>query len=120
MKLLIRWLIIAVSVFITVWLLPGIRIEGSNAFFTVAVVAVILGFMNAVIRPILAFLSCGFIIATLGLFMLVVNALTLWLTAWVSQLLGIQFYVDGFWSALFGSIIISVISFVLSLILTDE
>ena len=120
MRLIIRWLIVAVSVFLTAWLLPGIRIEGNNAFFTIAVVAIILGFMNAVVRPILAFLSCGCIVATLGLFMLVVNALTLWLTAWVAQFFSIGFYVDGFWPALLGSIIISIISFVLSLFLIDE
>lgn len=120
MKLLLRWLIIAASVFLTAWLMPGIRIEGSNAFVTVAVVAIILGFMNAIIKPILAFLSCGCILATLGLFMLVINAVVLMLTAWASQLLGIGFYVDSFWSALIGSIIISIISFVLSMILIDE
>ena len=120
MRLIIRWLIVAVSIFLTAWLLPGIRVEGNNAFLTIAVVAIILGFMNAVVRPILAFLSCGCIVATLGLFMLVVNALTLWLTAWVAQFFGIGFYVDGFWPALLGSIIISIISFVLSLFLIDE
>jgi putative membrane protein len=120
MKLLLRWLIVAVSVFLTAWILPGIRIEGNNAFFAVAVVAVILGFMNAIIRPILAFLSCGCIVATLGLFMLVINALMLMLTAWAAQLLGIGFYVDGFWPALIGSIIISIISFILSMLLFDE
>jgi putative membrane protein len=120
MRLIIRWLIVAVSVFLTAWLLPGIRIEGNNAFLTIAVVAIILGFMNAVVRPILAFLSCGCVVATLGLFMLVINALTLWLTAWVAQFFGIGFYVDGFWPALFGSIIISIISFVLSMFLIDE
>jgi putative membrane protein len=120
MKLLIRWLIVAVSIFLTAWLIPGIRIEGNNGFLTIAIVAIILGFMNAIIRPILAFFSCGCIVATLGLFMLVINAIVLWLTAWASQLLGLQFYVDGFLPAILGSIVISVISFVLSLFLIDE
>jgi len=120
MKLIIRWLIVAVSIFLTVWLIPGIRVEGNNGFITIAIVAIILGFMNAVIRPILTFFSCGCIIITLGLFMLVINAMTLSLTAWISQQFGLQFYVDGFLPALFGSIVISIISFVLSILLIDE
>ncbi len=120
MKLLIRWLIVAVSIFLTAWLIPGIRIEGNNGFLTIAIVAIILGFMNAIIRPMLAFFSCGCIVATLGLFMLVINAIVLSLTAWASQLLGLKFYVDGFLPAILGSIVISVISFVLSLFLIDE
>ena len=120
MKLLLRWLIVGVSIFLTAWLIPGIRVEGDNGFITIAIVAVILGFMNAVIRPILTFFSCGCVVVTLGFFMLVINAITLGLTAWVSQLIGIQFYVDGFIPALLGSIVISIISFVLSLFLIDE
>jgi len=120
MKLLLRWLIVGVSIFLTAWLIPGIRVEGDNGFITIAIVAVILGFMNAVIRPILTFFSCGCVVVTLGFFMLVINAITLGLTAWFSQLIGIQFYVDGFIPALLGSIVISIISFVLSLFLIDE
>jgi putative membrane protein len=120
MKILIRWIITAVAVFVTAWLLPGINITGSNGFVTVAVVAVILGFLNAILRPILAFLSCGCIVATMGLFMLVINAFVLWLTGWIAQSLGIGFSVNGFWPALLGSIIISIISFVLSLFLLDD
>jgi putative membrane protein len=121
MKILIRWLITAVAVFITAWLMPGIHVEGTNAFVAIGVMALILGLVNAIIRPILAFLSCGCIVATLGLFMLVINALTLWLASWICvNWLGIGFYVDSFWSALFGSIIISVISIFLSMILIDN
>jgi putative membrane protein len=120
MKLIMRWLIVAVSILLTAWLIPGIRVEGDNGFITIAIVAIILGFMNAVIRPILTFFSCGCVVLTLGLFMLVINAMTLSLTAWVSQQFGLQFYVDGFFPALFGSIVISIISFVLSILLVDE
>ena len=120
MKLVIRWLITAIAVFLTAWLMPGIRIEGTNAFVTVGIVAIILGLVNAIIRPILAFLSCGCIVATLGLFMLVINAITLWLTSVIANWLGIGFHVDSIWAALFGSIVISIISFVLSIFLIDE
>jgi putative membrane protein len=121
MKLLIRWIIVALSLVVAVWLIPGLRIEDTSAWFAVAVTAAILGLVNAIIRPILAFLSCGCIIATMGLFMLVINALTLWLSSWIAvNFLGIGFYVDGFWPALFGGIVVSIVSFVLSLLLTDD
>lgn len=120
MKLFLRWLITAAAVLVTVWLMPGIRIEGNSAILTALIVAVILGFANAIIRPILAFLSCGCIVATLGLFMLVVNAATLWISSWIALQFGVGFYVDGFWAALFGSIVISIVSFVLSLFLIDD
>ncbi len=120
MKFIIRWAISAVAVFLTTWLLPGFNVEGSNGFFTIALVALVLGLVNAVIRPILVFLSCGCLVATLGLFMLVINAFTLWLTSWICQSLGISFYIDSIWTAFWGSIIISIISFVLSMIFVDD
>ena len=121
LKLFIRWVIIAVSLMVAAWLIPGITIEGTNGWVTVAVMAAVLGFVNAIIRPILAFFSCGCIVLTMGLFMLVINAAMLSLASWIAtDLLGIGFYVDGFWSALFGSIIVSLVSFFLSLFLIDE
>lgn len=121
MRFLIRWLISTVAIFLTAWLMPGINISNNTGFIAVAIVALILGFMNAIIRPILAFLSCGCVIATMGLFMLVINALMLLATSWVAQnWFNIGFSVDGFWPALWGSIVISIISFVLSMILLDD
>ena len=120
MKILIRWAISAVAIFLTIRLLPGFYIEETNGFIAIIVAALILGLVNAIIRPILAFLSCGCIVATLGLFMLVINAFTLLLTSWICQSLGIGFYIDGYWPAFLGSIVISIISFVLSLFLIDE
>jgi putative membrane protein len=120
MRIIIRWIITAIAIFLTAWLLPGINITSSNGFVTVALVAVILGFLNAVVRPILAILSCGCIVATMGLFMLVINAFVLWLTGWVAAELNIGFQVEGFWPALWGSIVISIISFVLSMLFLDE
>jgi len=62
MKLVIRWAITAVALVAAVWLIPGIRIESQNAWIVVGLVAVILGFVNAIIRPVLMFLSCGCIV----------------------------------------------------------
>jgi len=120
MKIIIRWIITGVAIFLTAWFLPGFNIEGTNGLIAIAVAAFILGLVNALIRPILVFFSCGCIVATLGLFMVVVNAITLYLTSLICQSLGIGFYIDGFWPAIWGSIIISVISFVLSVILVGD
>ncbi|MCI0520341.1 MAG: phage holin family protein [Chloroflexi bacterium] len=120
MKLLMRWFILAAAVFLTAWLLPGIRIDGANALLTVAVVAIILGFVNAIIRPILAFLSCGLILLTFGLFMFVINGLMLLWTSQIAQNLGIGFYVDGIWTAVLGSIVITIISSILTMAFKDS
>lgn len=121
LKLFIRWVIIAVSLVVAAWLVPGITISDTNGWIAVAVMAAILGFVNAIIRPILAFFSCGCIILTMGLFMLVINAAMLSLSSWVATtVFGVGFYVDGFWPALIGSIVVSVVSFFLSIFLVDE
>ncbi len=121
MKLIIRWVITALAIAAAVWIVPGINVENDpGAITTLAIAALLLGLINAVIRPLLSFLACGVIFLTLGLFTLVINALTLWLTSYVAQnWLGVGFVVDGFWSALWGSIIISVVSFLLSIFLVD-
>lgn len=121
MKLVIRWIITAVALVAAVWLIPGIRIESQNAWIAVGLMAVILGFVNAIIRPVLMFFSCGCIVLTMGLFMIVVNGLALWLASWISvNLFNIGFYVDGFWPAILGSIVVSIVSFLLSLLLPDN
>ncbi len=121
MKLIIRWVITAMALVVAVWLIPGIRIESQNAWIAVGLMAVSLGFVNAIIRPVLMFLSCGFIILTMGLFMIVVNGLALWLASWISvNLFNVGFYVDGLWPAILGSIVVSIVSFLLSLLLPDN
>ncbi len=121
MKLLIRWLITAIALFVAALAIPGIEIADNRAFIAVAATAAILGLLNAFLRPILAFLACGFIILTLGFGLLFVNALVLWLSSWVSQnWFGIGFVVDGFWPAFWGSIVVSIVSFFLSLFVYDE
>ncbi len=117
MKLILHWLVVAVALVAAAFLVPGIRVEGDGTI-AVLVMAAILGIVNVVIRPILALLSCGFIILTMGLFMLVINAITLWLSSSIAvNWFNVGFYVDGFWPALLGSIIVSIVSFLLSVIL---
>ncbi len=119
MKILIRWIIISVSLFAAAWLVPGIRVDG-NAWVVFGVMAVILGLVNALVRPILTFLSCPLIILTLGLFVLVINAITLWLASVIAvNWLGIGFYVDGLWPAFLGALVVSIVSVILSALIRE-
>lgn len=121
MRFLIRWLIVAIALFVAASLMPGINIEGTSGWISVAIMALVLGLVNAIIRPILAFLSCGILILTLGLFMFVINALTFWLSAWIAtNWFGAGFSVDNFWAAFWGSIVVSIVSFLISIILPDS
>ncbi len=114
MKLLIRWIIVGFSLFVAAWLIPGIRVEG-NAWLAYMVMAIILGLVNAVVRPILKLLTCPLIILTLGLFILVVNAVTLWLASAIAVgWFHVGFYVDNFWSAFLGALIVSIVSIILT------
>jgi putative membrane protein len=120
MKLLIRWLITSIALFVAAWLVPGIRVDG-NAWTIYAVMAVILGLVNAVVRPVLTMLSCPLIILTLGLFVFIINGVTLWLASAIAvNWLDIGFYVDGFWSAFLGAFIVSLVSIILSALVRED
>lgn len=120
MRFFIRWFITAIAVAVAAWITPGITLEG-NGVIAVIVTALILGLVNALIRPLLKLLSCGLIVVTLGLFTLVINAICLWLASWVSvSWFNIGFNVNNMWSALIGAFIISVVSFLLSFLLPDK
>lgn len=113
MRILLHWLITAIALVAALFLVPGITVEG-NAYVAVGVTAALLGLINAFLRPVLQFAACGCIVLTLGLALPVINAFTLWLSAYVaSEWFGIGFVVDGFWPAFWGGIIVSVVSFVL-------
>jgi putative membrane protein len=120
LRLLIRWAITAAAVAVTTWLLPGIHIEGPNSVYVILITAAVLGFVNAIIRPITMLFSCGCIAVTLGLFIFVINAAMLALASWIStNWFNAPFIIDNFWWALLGSIVISLISWLLSLFLPD-
>jgi len=121
MKIILRWLIIVISLFVAVWVVPGIYVSGTNAWIAFGMMAIILGLVNALIKPILKFLSCGCIVVTMGLFLIVINAFTLWLSSWVAiNWFSINFHVDSIWAALMGSIIVSIVSFILNLLVPDD
>jgi len=120
MKLIIRWLITSISLFVANWLLPGIRVVG-KAWIVYAIMAIVLGLINAIIRPILKFLSCPLIILTLGLFTLVINAVMLWLASYIAvKWLDVGFYVDGFVTAFLGALIVSIVSVILSIFVKNK
>lgn len=120
MKLLLSWLINTVALAAAAFLVPGIAILGDPAWRTVAIMAVIFGLVNALIRPVLRLLTCSLTILTLGLFTLVINALMLLLSAWIGRQFGVGFQVDGFMPAFWGALVISVVSLALSMFLLPE
>lgn len=110
--MLLRLVTGAIATAVAVWLVPGLRIEAQDKqhyVFILIGIAAIMGLVNAIVKPITQVLSFCLVVLTLGFFLLVINAAMLALTAWLAQRLGIGFYVDGFWPALLGSIIISLV-----------
>lgn len=113
MRFLIRLIVNAAAVFLAANLVPGIAVSS----FGVALLAgLILGFVNAIIKPLLFVLTLPFTIITLGLFIFVVNAICLALVAWVVP----GFTISGFWAALFGAMVISLVSWILHAIVADK
>jgi len=118
MKFFIHWLITVVALIVAYFILAPynlMSISGTSAYLAFAVMAVVMGLVNIFIRPILKFLSCAFIILTVGLFMLVINAFLLWFSSWICQQIGVGFIVQFPWGAFWGSIIVSVVSFIIHL-----
>jgi putative membrane protein len=109
MSLLVHWLIYAVAIVITAYLLPGVRLSGFSAAL---IAALVLGLVNTIIRPLLLLLTLPLNIVTLGLFTFVINALIILLT---SKLVP-GFTVTGFWWALIFSLVLSIINYALGVI----
>ncbi|NMB59636.1 MAG: phage holin family protein [Chloroflexi bacterium] len=112
---LIRLLINAVALYVTIQFIPGIYFSGG--IDTLLILAFIFGLVNAIIKPLFSFLTCGFYVITLGLFTFIANAAMLWLTGSIAQMVGIDFSIENFWAAIIGALVISIVSFVLSLFL---
>jgi putative membrane protein len=124
--MLVRWFINAVALLIAALIIPKIRLTASgtspglNEWVTLAIVALIFGVINAIIRPVVVLLTLPLTIVTLGLFMFVVNALMLLLTSRIAQALSLGFRVDGFGAALLGALVIAVVSFILTRMFSAE
>jgi putative membrane protein len=118
MRFLLRLAITAAALWVAVQLIAGIDYTGP--WTHLFVVALVFGFVNAVIRPILLSLTCPIVLLTLGFFILVLNALMLWLTSALAGALGIDFHVDGFISAFLGGLVVGVVSAVLNIFVKDK
>jgi len=119
----VLWLVVnAVSLGVATWLFSGITLTSdttSGKLVTLLVVGAIFGVITAVVRPIVNLLSLPLIVLTLGLMLLVINALMLLLTSKLADTFGLEFHVDGFWTAVFGAIVISIASMVVESLLPD-
>lgn len=112
MVIVLHVLITAVAVWIAT-VLPGITLEGERTAVkvgTLLAVAVVFGVVNAVLKPVAQTLGCVLYVLTLGLFGLVVNGLLFWLTSYIAGQLSLPFHVEGFWAALWGALIVSLVS----------
>lgn len=112
----------ALALWVASALLDGIEFggEGGQRLLTILLVAALFGVLNALVKPILQVLSLPFIVLTLGLFLIVVNAVMLALTSWLAGVLGLDFHVQSFfWDAVLGSLIISAVGVVTSMLLPD-
>jgi putative membrane protein len=122
-RFIVRLLAGAVALAVAAWLIDGISVGPGTTderVLTLLAVALIFGLVNAIVRPIARLISLPLLILTLGLFTFVVNALMLMLTAWIGDQFDLAFEVDGFWSALLGAVVISVVTFVINVLLPDK
>lgn len=123
MRFLLRLVANAAALALATWLLAGIRLTAAGTgdkVLVLLVVALVFGVVNAVVKPVFTAATACLVLLTLGLFLLVVNALMLLLTSWVATRIGVGWSVDGFWTALLGSIVVSVVSFVLNAFVPDR
>ena len=122
-NLIIRLLANAVALAVASWLVAGITLQGATTgkrVLTLLIVAAIFGVMNAIVKPVVKVLSFPLLILTLGLLTFVINALMLWLTSWITGKLDVQFHVNGFWSALFGALIITIVGMIINVVLPEK
>ena len=113
MRFVIVWILNALALLIVAYLFPGVQVQDWQA---AAVAALVLGLVNMLVKPVLVLLTLPITILTLGLFLLVINALLLWAVGSVVP----GFHVDGFWAAVLGALLYSLVTWALSAILPGE
>ncbi|WP_150250224.1 phage holin family protein [Nocardiopsis deserti] len=122
MSLIIRVIVNALALWAAVLLIDGIEVTAQDTVGQILVylaVGAIFGVVNAVIKPIVKTVGCLFYALTLGLIGLLVNALLLLLTNWIAGLFDLPFQIDGFWPAFWGAIVVTIVSWLLSMFLPD-
>jgi putative membrane protein len=117
MQFLLRLLINAAALWVAIQIVPGVVYDGS--LWSLLVVALVFGALNASVRPLLKLFTFPLLILTLGLFTFVINAIMLMITSWVSNMLHLGFHVGGFGSAFLGALVVSFVSFLLSMFVND-
>ncbi|MBF6159788.1 phage holin family protein [Nocardia cyriacigeorgica] len=126
MQLVLRLAINAFAIWLAATWIDKIDIispedQGNGAkIVTLLAVAIVFTAVNALIKPIVQLLSLPLVIVTLGLFLLVVNALMLWLTAWITEFTDYGLRIDGFWAAFWGAIIVTVVNWLLGVLVPDR
>ncbi|MBA2316262.1 MAG: phage holin family protein [Euzebyales bacterium] len=119
---LLRTAFTGVAIWIAALLVPGVELadaELSDQVVTILLVALIFGVVNALLGPVVKLLALPVVLLTLGLFSLVINALLLWVTSWLAGQLGLAFSVEGFWAALLGALVVSLVTVGLGAALKD-
>ncbi len=116
--LLLRWIVNAVALFVTVQLVPGIRFDGSLG--NLAALAALFGVLNTLLRPILTLLTCPFILLTLGAFALAINGILLWVLASFSARWQLGLHVDDWFAAFLGGLMIGLVSVLVGMLLRPE
>ncbi|TAN40896.1 MAG: phage holin family protein [Nitrospirae bacterium] len=117
-RIIIRWLINTIAIMLAIKFIPGISYSGE--WWGILLVSIIFGLVNSFIRPFVKLFTLPFLILTLGLFTFVINGLMLKLTSWLSGQLSLGFHVEGFWSAFWGALVISLVSLILSCLTPDD
>ncbi|MBF6437216.1 phage holin family protein [Nocardia cyriacigeorgica] len=126
MQLVLRLVINAFAIWLAATWIDKIDIispedQGNGAkIITLLAVAAVFTAVNALVKPIVQLLSLPLVIVTLGLFLLVVNALMLWLTAWITEFTDYGLRIDGFWAAFWGAIIVTVVNWLLGVLVPDR
>ncbi|RFU82542.1 phage holin family protein [Streptomyces triticagri] len=108
---------------VAIWLLDKITLTGNSTprkVLTLILVALVFGLVNWLVKPVVKVLTFPLFILTLGLITLVVNALMLLLTSWLADKLSLSFHVEGFWTAVLGGLIISIVSWAMNVVLPDD
>ena len=117
MPFLVRLFVNAAALWVATTVVPGVSYDGGA--LPLLGVALVFGVLNASLRPVAKILTFPLIIVTLGIFALVINGLMLWLTSSLSSALGLGFHVSGFWAAFFGGLVVSIVSMMLSMFVTE-
>ena len=118
MRMILRVLINAAALWVAVRFVPGLSFDGEPLLLLG--VALVFAVVNTIVKPIVTLFSLPAVLLTLGLFLLVINALMLWFTGWISTRLGLGFHVQGFGPAFLGAIVVGLVAWALSVFLIDR